>query len=88
MFEISVEKGWRTNYLMSNVNKVTSFSRLINEDIPSNILSRKGREIQPLYGEIEGIGPLDLRPVDLLLRRPTTARPTPIRPTPSRPTAS
>ena len=35
-----------------------------------------------------GIGPLDLRPVDLLLRRPTTARPTPIRPTPSRPTAS
>ena len=39
--------------LMSNVNKVASFSRLINEDMPSNILSRKGREIQPLYGEIE-----------------------------------
>ena len=36
--------------LMSNVNKVASFSRLI---MPSNILSKKGREIQPLYGEIE-----------------------------------
>ena len=39
---------------MSSVNKVASFSRLRNEDMPSNILSRKGREIQhPLYGEIE-----------------------------------
>ena len=44
---------------------------------------RKGRDCP-----FRGIGPLDLRPVDLLLRRPTTARPTPIRPTPSRPTAS
>ena len=40
--------------IMSNVNKVASFSRLRNEDMPSNILSRKGREIQhPLHGEIE-----------------------------------
>ena len=40
--------------LMSNVNKVASFSRLRNEDMPSNIFSRKGREIaHPLHGEIE-----------------------------------
>ena len=40
--------------LMSNVSKVASFSRLRNEDMPSNILSRKGPEIQhPLHGEIE-----------------------------------
>ena len=40
--------------LMSNVNKVASFSRLRNEDMRSNILSRKGREIpHPLHGEIE-----------------------------------
>ena len=31
---------------MSNVNKVASFSRLRNERMPSNTLSRKGREIQ------------------------------------------
>ena len=40
--------------LMLNVNKVASFSRLRNGDMPSNILSRKGREIQhQLHGEIE-----------------------------------
>ena len=40
--------------LMSNVNKVASFSRLRNEDMLSNILSRKGREIpHPLHGKIE-----------------------------------
>ena len=40
--------------LMSNVNKVASFSRPRNEDITSDILSRKGREIpHPLHGEIE-----------------------------------
>ena len=40
--------------LMSNVNKVASFSRLSNEHTPSNTLSRKGREIQhPLHREIE-----------------------------------
>ena len=39
---------------MSNVNKVASFSRLRNEHIPSNTVSRKGREIQhPLNREIE-----------------------------------
>ena len=38
MFEISVEKDYK---LMSNVNKVASFSRLRNEDMPSNILKRK-----------------------------------------------
>ena len=38
--------------LMSNVNKVASFSRLRNEHVPSNTLSRKGREIQhPLHRE-------------------------------------
>ena len=40
--------------LMSYVNKVTSFSRLRNEHMPSNTHSRKGREIQhPLHREIE-----------------------------------
>ena len=40
--------------LMSNVNKVASFSRLRNEDMPPNILSRKGREIpHPPLGKIE-----------------------------------
>ena len=40
--------------LMSNVNKVASFSRLRNEDMPSNILKRKRREIpHPLHGKIE-----------------------------------
>ena len=41
---------------MSNVYKVASFSRLRNEHMPSNTLSRKGREIQhPLHREIEKI---------------------------------
>ena len=42
--------------LMSNVNKVASFSRPRNEDMTSDILSRKGREIPHplrLHGEIE-----------------------------------
>ena len=40
--------------LMSNGNKVASFSRLRNEHMSSNILIRKGREIQhPLHREIE-----------------------------------
>ena len=40
--------------LMSNVNKVASFSRLRNEDMPSNILKRKRREIpHPFHGKVE-----------------------------------
>ena len=53
MFENSIRKGMACK-LMSNVNKVASFSRLRNEHMPSNTLSRKEREIQhPLHREIE-----------------------------------